>query len=78
MNEQIADRIDSLESMGFIARPFGARWNLASLAISCDSCEALVINGTPTHESRCPNSRHECNGCNALVPVRVRYCADCS
>jgi hypothetical protein len=44
---------------------------------SCDQCAALSINGVPTHETGCPNARHECAGCNALVPVRVKYCEDC-
>lgn len=46
--------------------------------VRCDACEALVINGTPTHETGCPNAKHECRGCNALIPVRQRYCEDCS
>jgi hypothetical protein len=25
--------------------------------IRCSQCEALVINGTPTHEHGCPNAR---------------------
>ena len=36
-------------------------------AIRCSQCEALVINGTPTHEHGCPNQVHECRGCNAVV-----------
>lgn len=46
--------------------------------VRCSSCEALVINGYPTHESGCPKAMRECNGCNTLVPRGVRYCADCS
>lgn len=45
--------------------------------IRCNACDALVINGIPAHETGCPNAMHECNGCNALVPIRVRYCEDC-
>lgn len=44
----------------------------------CSQCEAVVINGVPTHESGCPNALHECRGCNELIPVNCRYCADCS
>jgi hypothetical protein len=27
------------------------------VVIICSQCEALVINGTPTHESSCPNKK---------------------
>jgi hypothetical protein len=27
--------------------------------ISCDQCEALVINGVPCHEHGCPNAKLE-------------------
>lgn len=45
--------------------------------VRCQQCEALVINGTPTHETGCREFGHECVGCNALVPVNVKYCEDC-
>lgn len=45
--------------------------------VGCSSCAALVINGVPSHETGCPQATHECAGCNARVPVRVRYCGDC-
>ena len=45
--------------------------------VSCDQCEVVCINGIACHETRCPNARHECNGCNNLVPINVRYCEDC-
>ena len=45
--------------------------------VQCSQCEALVINGTPTHERGCPNANHECAGCNARVPVNVKYCEEC-
>ena len=45
--------------------------------VRCDRCEALVVNGTPTHERGCPNATHECNGCNARVSMNMRYCYDC-
>ena len=54
---------------GFGVRPDGR--------VSCTQCEALVINGVPCHETGCPNMKHECAGCNATVPVRQKYCADC-
>ena len=43
----------------------------------CSQCEALVVNGVPTHEAGCPNKTHECRGCNARIPMNQRYCEDC-
>ena len=43
----------------------------------CSACEVLVINGTPCHETGCPQAMHECNGCNALISANQRYCEDC-
>lgn len=45
--------------------------------VRCTQCEALVINGVPTHEHRCPNATHECSGCNERIPVRQKYCGEC-
>lgn len=45
--------------------------------VSCSQCEALVINGVATHEPGCPNALAACKGCDALIPVSVRYCPDC-
>lgn len=45
--------------------------------VRCSSCNALVINGTPCHETGCPEAMHECNGCNAIIPTGQRYCEDC-
>jgi hypothetical protein len=47
------------------------------LKVRCSQCEALFINGIATHEHGCPNALHECQGCNELVPVNVRYCEEC-
>lgn len=44
----------------------------------CAACEALVINGVPTHERGCLEATHECAGCNELIPTRQRYCEQCS
>jgi hypothetical protein len=46
--------------------------------VRCVSCEALVINGVPTHELSCPSAMHECRGCNELIPVRQRWCEGCA
>jgi hypothetical protein len=45
--------------------------------VACSECDALVINGHPSHENRCPNAKHECAGCNTIIPTTQRYCADC-
>lgn len=45
--------------------------------VKCSACEALVINGAACHEAGCPQATHECNGCNAIIPARQRYCVDC-
>lgn len=46
--------------------------------VRCDCCEALVVNGVATHETGCDAAMHECNGCNAVIPARQRYCEDCA
>lgn len=48
-----------------------------AVRVRCGGCEALVINGIATHERGCPNARHECRGCNELIPMNQRYCQDC-
>lgn len=47
-------------------------------AVKCSQCKALCVNGVPTHEHGCPNSRHECKGCDELIPARQKYCENCS
>lgn len=49
-----------------------------AVRVKCSQCEALVVNSQPTHETGCPNATHGCRGCNARVPMRQRYCEDCS
>lgn len=69
--------LQTLQSKGFdrSAHTFGRP---TLLSVACSQCEALVINGTPTHEPGCPHATHECRGCNAQIPMRQRYCGDCS
>ena len=43
----------------------------------CSKCEAMNINGTPTHETGCPNQTFECKGCSNRVSRRGAYCTDC-
>jgi hypothetical protein len=44
--------------------------------VRCSQCEAMVINGLATHERGCPNQKHECKGCNAIIDYKG-YCSDC-
>jgi hypothetical protein len=68
--------LESLQALGFDrSSHFFGRPSLFAVACSC--CQAAVINGVPCHELGCANATHECRGCNAQVPVRQRYCADC-
>ena len=55
--------------LGIVGRP--------SWRVRCSQCDALVINGTATHEAGCPRQTRECAGCNAIVSGRARYCAEC-
>ena len=68
--------LEHLHALGFdaSANTFGRP---RMFSVACSQCQALVINGTPTHEHGCPNAMHECNGCYELVPIGVRYCTDC-
>lgn len=68
--------LSTLRSLGFDESrhlPF-----TRTFRVRCGQCDALVINGHPTHEPGCPNAVHECRGCNALVPINVRYCEECA
>ena len=66
-------KLDELISYGFEA----STKNGKALRVRCYSCEALVINGIPTHEHGCPEAKHECHGCNELISMTQRYCQDC-
>lgn len=37
------------------------------LKVRCHSCEALVIQGHPCHETGCPEQRVECRECGSLM-----------
>jgi hypothetical protein len=71
---QTQRRILALESRGF-DQSYIVRGGL--IRVRCSQCAAATINGIACHETGCPNAVHECHGCNALVPIRVKYCADC-
>lgn len=62
------------------ARGFDASTRIAftkHCCVRCSHCAVIVINGVPAHEHGCPNAMHECKGCNALIPERADWCADC-
>jgi hypothetical protein len=46
--------------------------------IGCSQCQAMTINGIACHETGCPNAKHECKGCNNLIPIREKYCPECN
>ena len=46
--------------------------------VVCSQCEALVLNGVPTHERGCPQDKGECRGCGAPIPARHRWCEECA
>ena len=46
--------------------------------VRCSQCDALVIQGLPTHERGCPNRTHSCEECGELIPVRRRVCDSCA
>lgn len=48
-------KLQQLRDLGFdesTVVPFEGRWR-----VKCSQCEALSINGMPTHETGCPNAR---------------------
>lgn len=47
------------------------------VAVRCSHCNACVINGLPSHETTCPNARHQCRGCNELIPATRHFCPAC-
>jgi len=49
--------LNKLKELGFDQSkhiPFTKQYH-----VSCSQCEALCINGMPTHETGCPNQRRE-------------------
>lgn len=68
--------LNQLKAYGFTASthiPFTRQYR-----VRCEHCEALVINGTPCHETGCSAQVHECRGCSELISTNQRYCASCS
>jgi hypothetical protein len=48
------------------------------IKVKCSQCQAVAINGIACHETGCPNARHECKGCDELLPLNQKYCAECA
>lgn len=71
-------RLDRLKAQGFDRSVRAGRVGLESIHVACSQCEALVINGVPCHETGCRNTIAFCAGCDARIPARARYCAECS
>ena len=46
--------------------------------VGCSQCEALCINGVPTHERGCPNQPVECRECGSLHADRQAAAECCS
>ena len=67
--------LQTLKNLGF---DLSKRSGPKHYSVHCSQCHAVTINGVPVHEQRCPNERHECKGCNAIVPARQKYCVDCA
>lgn len=68
-------RLAALRAQGFDQSahvPFTTQYR-----VQCSQCVATVINNMPRHEHNCPNTVHECKGCNAHVGRRGAYCEDC-
>jgi hypothetical protein len=74
--------LNELHALGFdlstkeVQREAG-RFQVDVLHVRCSQCAAVCVNGTPTHEQRCPNAVYECRGCDELIPMRQRYCSEC-
>lgn len=62
-------------AMGFDATEYDRR--IRRYRVRCSQCQMMAINGIPTHEAGCPNAKHECKGCNTLIPARAKYCEEC-
>lgn len=66
--------LEQLEALGFDE---STRDGEGSIRVKCSCCAACVVNGYPIHERGCPNDKHECHGCNNLIPANQKYCEDC-
>jgi hypothetical protein len=69
--------LGTLYSLGF-DRSTGSFSNPDHNHVGCSQCQALVINGIPTHEHGCPHATAHCRECDAVIPNRQRLCEDCA
>lgn len=46
--------------------------------VRCSQCEALCINGVPTHEAGCPHTPVACRECGTLHPDREAAAQCCA
>lgn len=67
--------LDELHQHGFDASRLKHPMDLR-IAPECSMCEAIVINGVPTHEHGCPNTPYHCRECGSLHPSR-QLAAEC-
>lgn len=56
MSSPVQDQISHLRSCGF-DRSRTSPDSVDHVRVGCSQCSALVINGTPCHETGCPNAR---------------------
>jgi len=64
-----AENQRQLEELGF---------SVKDRRVYCDSCQAVAIQGYPTHEFGCPNQKHECTECCTLIGRGYRLCESCA
>ena len=57
MRQSVVQRLRDQDFEDSYAVPFSRSWE-----VRCSCCEALVINGVPTHETGCPNARRDDDG----------------
>lgn len=69
------DRVRQLKALGF---DLSKSLRSGGRVVRCSQCVAAVVNGTPIHEEYCPNMKHECKGCNDLLPMNQTWCKECA
>jgi hypothetical protein len=69
--------VDALKARGFDQTELVKVNGEPRTRVRCSSCAVAIINGLACHETGCPNARHECAGCGALIGRSFRYCDEC-
>lgn len=63
----------------FFAGRFQVDWNdQTDDALSTMTIDKMEIIGHVNDGNPRPESKHECAGCNNIIPLNKEYCADCS